>query len=315
MKTTKFRLSKKLFLAALALFTVFLAACGSTETETAETSQQESKDFPVTIETSAGDVVIESQPQKIVSLSPSATEMIFAIGAGDQVVAVDAFSYYPEEAPVTDLSGWDPNVEAVLGYDPDLVVISNDANDLVASLTEVGVPVLISAAPADLEGGYAELANLGVATGRIDETAAVVKKMRSEAESAFAQAPKESGVRIYHELDSTFFSASSNGFVGSIYNELGASNIADEADKDKTGYPQLSEEYIVEADPQIIIITDQAGYSAEDVANRAGWENVSAVKNGNIVVVDADIASRWGPRLPQFITMVAEALESAKAPA
>lgn len=272
-------------------------------------------DFPVTIETANGSLTIDKQPSRIVSLSPSATEMLFAIGAGEHVVAVDSYSYFPEEAPVTDLSGWDPNVEAVLGYEPDLVIISNDANDLVASLTEVGVDVLISAAPADLEGGYAELANIGLATGQIDGTAETVAKMRAEASDAFAKAPKESGIRIYHELGDSFYSASSHGFVGSIYAELGASNIADEADADKGGYPQLSEEYIIEADPELIIITDQAGYGPEDVAARPGWENVTAVKNGNIVVVSADVASRWGPRLPQFITLVAQALEKAKAPA
>ena len=252
------------------------------------------------------------RPQRIVSLSPTATEILFAIGAGDQVVAVDSFSYYPPEAPVTDLSGWDPNVEAVLSYEPDLVVIANDANDLMAGLDAVGVEVLVSAAPADFEGGYDSIAELGIAVGRVDEAAALVADLRAEIDAALAAAP-EVPIRVYHELDNTYFSVSSNSFIGAVYAAMGAINIADEADADGYGYPQLTEEYIVEANPELIVITDLVGYTAEDVAARPGWGEVDAVRNGNIVVVNSDIASRWGPRLPQFIGAVAEALQTVAA--
>ncbi len=271
-----------------------------------------SGDFPVTISSAAGDFTLESAPQSIVSLSPSSTELLFAMGAGDQVVAVDAFSNYPAEAPVTDLSGWDPNVEAVLGYEPDLVVIANDANDLVAGLTAVDIPVYVHAAPADIESGYAGVADLGVATGQIDGAADVVATMRTEMEAALAAAP-DADVRIYHELDETYFSASSAGFIGSVYAAMGTTNIADEADPDGTGFPQLTEEYIVEADPEVMIITDQVTYTPDDVAARPGWGEITAVADGNVVVVNADIASRWGPRLPEFVTAVAEALSESAA--
>lgn len=249
------------------------------------------------------------RPERIVSLSPTATEILFAIGAGEQVVAVDAFSYHPPEAPVTDLSGWDPNVEAVLSYEPDLVVIANDANDLVAGMGAVGVGVHLSLAPADFEGGYASIAEMGIAVGRMDEAAALGADLRAEIDAALAVAP-DVPVRVYHELDQTYFSVSSASFIGAVYSAMGAINVADEADTDGYGYPQLTEEYIVEADPELIVITDLVGYTAEDVAARPGWGEVSAVRNGNIVVVNADIASRWGPRLPQFIAAVAEALQT-----
>ncbi len=252
-------------------------------------------------------------PQRIVSLSPTATEILFAIGAGDQVVAVDQFSYYPPEAPVTDLSGWDPNVEAVLSYEPDLVVISNDANDLMAGMDAVGVDVLLSSAPADFEGGYDAVVQIGMAVGRVDEASALVAELRGEIEAALAAAPTLP-VRVYHELGATHFSASSNSFIGAVYAAMGSVNIADEADVDGYGFPQLTEEYIVEADPELIVITDQVAYTVEDVAARPGWGDVSAVRNGNIVVVNADIASRWGPRLPQFIAAVADALQTVAVP-
>lgn len=265
--------------------------------------------FPVTIESDAGSFELASAPQRIVSLSPSATELLFAIGAGDQVVAVDAYSTYPEGTPVTDLSGWDPNIEAIIAYEPDLVVIANDSNDLVAGLTAVDIPVLMNPAPADIESGYAGIAELGIATGHVDETAELVTTMREQLATAFEAAP-QSSLRIYHELDATHYAASSFGFVGSVYAQLGTTNIADEADADGYGYPQLTEEYIVAADPELIIITDQVDYSADDVLARPGWEEISAIKNGNVVVVNADIASRWGPRLPQFVEAVAKALSA-----
>lgn len=271
-------------------------------------------DFPVTIESDGGTWTFDSAPQRIVSLSPSATEILFAVGAGDQVAAVDEFSYYPEEAPVTDLSGFDPNLEAISAYEPDLVVIANDANDLIAGLTALDIPVLVSAPPLDIESGYDGMAELGLVTGHVDETADVIADMRAQIDKALAAAP-DVPVRVYHELDNTYFAASRYGFIGSVYRALGAENIADAADTDQTGYPQLTEEYIIEADPELIVITDQASYPADDVAARPGWAEVAAVRNGNIVVVDADIASRWGPRLPQFVTAAAEALASAAVPA
>jgi len=278
-------------IALIGAVALFATACGN------------DNDFTISDE-AAG---VTSGPQRIVSLSPSATEMLFAIGAGEQVVAVDAFSNYPEGAPMTDLSGWDPNVEAVLSYEPDLVVIANDANDLVAGLEAAGVAVHIDPAPATIEEGYELAADLGIAVERVDETAEVIATMRKEVDEAFASAP-DAPIRIYHELDETYFSASSFGFIGAIYADMGVTNIADEADTDGYGFPQLTEEYIVAADPELIVITDQVTYTPDDVAARPGWDQISAVQNGRVIVVNADIASRWGPRLPQFISVVAETL-------
>lgn len=306
-------------LAALAALALALTACGSESSSDAGSeppreSSSASADFPVTVDTPGGEITIDEQPQKIVSLSPSATETLFAIGAGDQVVAADEFSTYPKEAPTTKLSGFEPNVEAIAEYSPDLVVAANDAGGMVAGLKKLGVPVLINAAPATIEQGYDSMAALGQATGHVDETADLVKQLRSDIDAALAQAP-DRPIRIYHELDDSYYSASSYGFIGSVYEQMGAKNIADAADKDKTGFPQLTEEAIIKADPQLIVITDQVGYDAQDVANRPGWQAVSAVREDNIVTVNADIASRWGPRLPQLIEQVADAMSSVKVPA
>ena len=313
MPPVKFRLLSALLLALL----LMVSACGDND-DSAELQVAES---PEDADTQSEGTAPEPEPveadpvrpQRIVSLSPMGTEVLFAIGAGEQVVAVDEFSYYPPEAPVTDLSGWSPNVEAVLSYEPDLVVISNDANNLVAGLDAVGVGIHLSPAPVNLEQGYVTILDLGIAVGRLDEALALVEDLQAEIDAGLDAGPGVP-IRVYHELDNTFFSVSSNSFIGAVYAAMGAENIADEADADGYGYPQLTEEYIIEADPELIVITDQVGYTPEDVAARPGWGEVSAVRNGNIVMVVADTASRWGPRLPQFIDAVAEALQSVAVP-
>ena len=277
------------------------------------TSAADGGDFPVTVDTDAGELTLEERPERIVSLSPAATEILFAIGAGDQVVAADEFSTYPAEAPATDLSGFEPNVEAVAAYEPDLVVVAFDPGDLVASLEALDIPVFVNAPPMDVESGYDDIAAFGLLTGHVDQTADVVAQMREEMDEAYAAAPEGADVRVYHEVDDTFFAASSHSFIGSVYAELGAQNIADEADVDASGYPQLTEEAVVAADPELIVITDEIGYGPEDVAARPGWSQISAVQQDAVVVVDGDIASRWGPRLPQLVQTLAEALSGAAA--
>ena len=298
-------------LALVALLT--LTGCGETSSSEDIKTTASSADYPVTIDAANGEVTLDQQPERIVSLSPSATEILFAIGAGDQVVAADEYSTYPPQAPATKLSAYDPNIEAIAGYAPDLVVIANDTNGIVGALAKLNIPTIVNPAPVTIDAGYDGVAALGLATGHVDETAKVVAQMRAAIDKALEAAPQE-GLRVYHELDEKLYAASSNSFIGSVYDSLGATNIADRADKQKSGYPQLTEEAIIAADPELIVITDQVSYTADDVASRPGWENVSAVKNGNIVTVDADISSRWGPRLAQLVESIADAMASVSTP-
>lgn len=311
------RIRTVLAAAAGVALSLSLAGCGSEDAPEANGAATDpaAQEFPVTVDADNGAVTIGQRPERIVSLSPSATEILFTIGAGDQVVAVDEFSTYPPEAPTTDLSGFEPNVEAIVGYAPDLVVIATDANDLVASLDGLDIPVIHQDAPTDIDSGYDDLAGLGLATGHVDEAAEVVARMRAAMDQALDSAEGADGVRIYHELDEQFYAAASTSFIGSVYTELGAVNIADAADTEGTGYPRLTEEAIVAADPQVIVVTDAASYTAADVANRPGWAEIDAVRSGDIITVDADIASRWGPRMPEMVRLLADAVSGAAVPA
>ncbi|MEX2626492.1 MAG: ABC transporter substrate-binding protein [Ilumatobacteraceae bacterium] len=267
--------------------------------------------FPVTIETADGGVTIDAQPSRIVSLSPTATEMLFAVGAGDQVIAADEYSDYPSEAPTTDLSGYEPNIEAIASYDPDLVVLQGDAGGVVDGLEALDVPVLVQPAAVMIDDTYDQMRELGDATGNTTDAETAVAQMQADIDAALAAVPDAAGMAVYHELDDTYYSVTSDTFIGQVYDLFGMVNIADEAKGAASGYPQLSPEYIVKADPALIVLADGTccGQSAETVAARDGWGSIAAVENDGVVVIDDDIASRWGPRIVDFIEAVSTAVQ------
>jgi iron complex transport system substrate-binding protein len=292
-----------------------IAACGSTggpsptTVETAVPTTIDAVKFPVTVDDAGGPVTIESQPARIVSLSSTATEMLFAVGAGDQVVAVDEFSTYPEEAPVTDLSGFTPNIEAIVGYDPDLVIVSFDPGELQSGLEAVGVTSLLLPTALSLDDSYSQIEVIGAATGHTGNAAEVVLGMQSDIEEIVASTEVPEGLSFYHEVDATLFSASSHSFLGQIYAILGLENIADAADPDATGFPQLASEYVVSQDPDLIFLGDiDYGVTPESLADRPGWAEMTAVLNGSIVGVEAYLASNWGPRVVELLQTIADAV-------
>jgi iron complex transport system substrate-binding protein len=265
--------------------------------------------FPVTVKAANGDVVIASAPKAIVSLSPTATEMLFAVGAGSQVIAVDDQSTYPPTAPKTDLSGFKPNIEAIVAKKPDLVVIADDSAKLSDALAKLNIKVLVEPPATTLDDTYKQIAELGTTTGHADQAGTVATKIRNDLADLVAKAPKTSQ-RVYHELDNTLYSASSSSFVGQIYTLFGMQNIADAADKDKTGYPQLSPEYVAQSNPQIIFLADTrcCQQDAAAVAARPGWAGIDAVTKGKVVALDDDVASRWGPRVVDLARTIASTL-------
>ena len=310
------------------VLTLFAAACGddgdgpvvqsgdSPETTTTGPTDDEAGAFPVTVAGDAGEVTLAERPEAIVSLSPTGTEMLFAIGAGDQVVAVDEHSYFPPEAPVTDLSGFQPNIEAIAAYEPDLVLISYDPGDVIDALGELDVPVLLLDAALDLDGTYTQLEVLGAATGNVGGAAEVVASMQAELDEIVANLPEvDEPLTYFHELDDMLYTVTSDTFIGQMYERLGLVSIADEVEgaAESGGYPQLSAEFVVDADPDIIFLADAecCGQSRETVAARPGWDQISAVRAGNVVVVDGDVASRWGPRTVDLLREVADHVTAA----
>ena len=251
---------------------------------------------------------------RIVSLSPTATESLFAVGAGKQVIAVDDQSDYPANAPRTKLSGFTPNVEAIASYKPDLVVIGFDPGGLAASLQKLNIRVLSQPAVSTLQQAYAQILELGGVTGHAKQAKAVVAGMKKKIAGILARAPRDQSLTVYHELEPDLYSATSKTFIGRIYALFGLKNIADAADSTGSGYPQLSDEYIIGANPSLIVLADVrcCGQTPKTVAARPGWSTIAAVRNHAIVRIDDSIASRWGPRIVNFVRAIASALRVAR---
>jgi cobalamin transport system substrate-binding protein len=323
------------FALTLVLATTVLAACGSSgdggagttraapATTTAPSGSEPATTagttgtFPVTIAAANGPVTLSAPPGAIVSLSSTATEMLYAIGAGPQVTAVDSYSNYPAEAPISDLNALEPNVEAIAAKQPDLVIVADDSAGLTASLGKLGIPVLSLPAATSFDDVYGQIEQLGVATGHVGAAAELVVQMKSRIDGIVNGLPAQTTpLTYYHELDNNFFSATSKTFIGQVYGLLGLKNIADAADTDGSGYPQLSQEYIIQSNPDLIFLADTlcCAQTAATVKARPGWDQLKAVQTGAVVPLNDDVASRWGPRIVDYLQEVAAAV-AAVAPA
>ncbi|MGD9995288.1 MAG: ABC transporter substrate-binding protein [Ilumatobacteraceae bacterium] len=316
-----FRWRRAFALPAVALLA--LGACGGDDDDTTldATTTPLATDAPAT--TPAAETTLASPsteaampvdiPTKIVSLYPTGTEMLFAIGADDQVIAVDDQSNYPDGAVAkqTDLSGFAPNVEAIAAYEPDLVV-HDGTTDIGTQLDAVGIPQWAGPAAEDFDDIYQQLEQLGALTGHVAEAAELVAQMETDVDTAIAAIPpSDTPLSYYHELDSTLFSVTSNTFIGQVYSLFDLRNIADTTEAG-TDYPQLNAEFVISQDPDLIFLADaDFGESPETVAARPGWETITAVQRGSVIPVNTDIASRWGPRIVEFIEIVSDAIATA----
>jgi iron complex transport system substrate-binding protein len=290
-----------------------LTACGgwSSEDAAGATAAADGQ-WPVTVTGDDGELTLDQQPGIIVSMSATATEMLFAMGAGNQVEAVDSTSNYPEGVPTTDLSAFTPNAEAIAAYGPDLVVLSDDLNGIVDALDALEVPTLLLGGAESLDDTYDQLETLGDATGHADEAADVIGDMQDRIAAAVDSVPADvAGRRVYHELDPSFYSAASSTFIGSVYTLFGLENIADGAADAAGGYPQLSAEYVVGQAPDLIVLADTVccAQSAETLAQRPAFDTVPAVTNGRVLAANDDVASRWGPRVADFAESLADVLK------
>jgi iron complex transport system substrate-binding protein len=268
--------------------------------------------FPVTIKAANGRVTIPRRPTRIVSLSPTATENLFAVGAGRQVIAVDALSNYPKRAPRTKLSGFTPNAEAIASYRPDLVLL-HTGGKIVQQLRALRIRVIQLPAAQNLAHAYAEIVQIGRATGHPGVARRLVRSMKARIAAAVASArPSASRLSVYHELTTDYYSATSQTFVGQVYRLFGLRNIADGADGSGSGYPKLAGEYIIAANPDLIVLADSkcCGQSHETVAARPGWSTIKAVRTRRVTRADDDVVSRWGPRIVGFVRLVATALRN-----
>jgi iron complex transport system substrate-binding protein len=311
--------SMRALLPVCAALGTLVASCSTTPNGSVAAGTASSGFFPVSVSAANGTVRVEARPKAIVSLSPTATEMLYAIGAGNQVKAVDKYSDYPTKSPRTTLDDLSPNVEAIVSYRPDLVVVPGDSSGLTARLKAFGIPVLSLPPATTLADAYVEFGQLGRATGHVPAATTEVSHIKAQIGRIVGQAPRSNaGQTYYYELDQTYFSATSSTFIGKVLGLLGLRNIADRAPSAASsgGYPQLSAEFIVQSNPDWVFLADTicCGQSVHTVATRSGWSTMKAVQKGQVVGLNDDIASRWGPRIVDLLQTVENALKNHPGP-
>ena len=245
-------------------------------------------------------------PKRIISLSPSITEILFEIGSGNQVIAVDNFSNYPNETPISDISAYDPNVEAISLLNPDLVILSYNIKNLKTALKKIGIETIYLPAPLNFEDILDQIDYLGQKTGNEDKAKKLISRMKSKMKTLQKLRENEPATKIYHELDPNYYSPSKFSFIGDIYQKLNYKNVANKADITNLGYPKLSPEIIISENPDLIILPGKDNKYVENVKSRPGWNYIKAVKKNNFLLTNNDIASRWGPRILNFASILVE---------
>jgi len=271
-------------------------------------TEPDASNFPLRLADDSGaQVELDAPPAKIVSLSAAHVEVLFAIGAGDQLVAGDLFSDCPAAAAELEhLDSFTPSVEAITALEPDLVLVFYDPGGLRDSLEGAGVDVFMLNSPESVTNVLDQMDLLGQVTGHPKEAGDYVAGMNDRIDEIIAGLPEAAPPTVFHEVDNTLYSAGPGSFVGDLYDILETLNIAEETGEP---FPQMSNEAVIAAAPEVIILADEeAGENAETVSARPGWDSIPAVQNGRIHPVDPDIVSRPGPRLIEALETLAALL-------
>lgn len=296
----------------IAILLVFSAACGAVPVTSpvASPTATAAARYPLTVTDDRGTRVTFTQPvKKVVSVSPSSTEIIFALGAGDRVVAVDDFSDHPAEAKaLPKVGGFRTSTEKVVQHQPDLVLAITGT--LPAELEAQRLNVIVFD-PKDFDGVYRNIDVLGKVLDREAGAGDLIRRMRDRIAAVVERAKTASAKpRVLHELDATdptkIFVAGPGNFVDAMIAAAGGTNVAASA---RSQYPQFSSEEIIRANPEIIVLADaNFGATPQAVAARPGWSAIDAVKTGKLYPIDPDIVSRTGPRLADGVETYAKLL-------
>ena len=314
-------LMKKRFaglLAFLMALSIVLTACGGTsenENESKNSSESTESTFPVTVKDGTGEeITIKDKPERIVSLLPSNTETAYALGLEDEIVGVSDYDNYPESvSEKTKLGGIEVNVEKLLELNPDLALFSasqgtND-KDIIQQLQSAGIDVVVVPDANSIEGAYETMELIAKATGKEAEGEEIIAEMKEEIAAIKEKAAEvKETKKVWIEVSASpdLYTTGSGTFMNEMLEIIGAENIA----ADQEGWVTMSEETVIERDPDVIITT--YGYyidnPQEQVYARSGWSEVNAVKKKEVYDVNSDTVTRPGPRLIDGLKEIAKAV-------
>lgn len=302
----------------LAMFMFVLAACSDGEESTEKkdtneetTEQTESKEtetsFPVTVTDDSGEeVVLEKAPERIISVIPSATEIIFALGLGDKVVGVTENDNYPEEVlEIEKVGAFELNIEKIVSLEPDLVVADVLNGEAVEQLRNKGVKVLVVGA-SSVEETYEDIVLVGKATGTTEKAEGLVQEMKdhqADIEQIVSEIPEEERKTVWIEIGEELFTAANDTFLNELVTLAGGENIM----IDQEGWPQVSEEEVIEKNPDVILLTygSYVENAIDKVLERDSWQDITAIKEKQVYSLDSDMTERTGPRIIEGLESIA----------
>lgn len=303
---------KRALLVTATLAGALLAACGSTGASPPVTAATHASAaaFPVSVQSGDGTVRIPTRPTRILSLSASATQMLYAVGAGPQVVGVDKYSTYPPNAPRTKFTGYESSAEDYLPLRPDLVLLAFNTTNLVAQLEKLHIPTLLLPPATTVASAYQQIAEIAAATGHSGATRRTVAAIASDLSRVTRSVGNTvRGASYYIEYDPTLYSGTSKTFAGALFARLGMLDIANAASRAGSTYPQLSAEYLVKANPDYVFLADTVccAQTAKTFAARPAFSTLRAVHLGHVFPVNDSLASEWGPHsLETFFALIAK---------
>ncbi|WP_068677289.1 ABC transporter substrate-binding protein [Oceanobacillus sp. Castelsardo] len=299
-----------------------IAGCGSEEPDNANTDnnaedteqveQTEDASFPVTITDGTDqEVTIEKEPERIVSLIPSNTEIAFALGLGDKVVGVSDNDNYPNEvADIEKIGGMEFNIEKIISLEPDLVLAHassmGSAEEGLQQLRDSGIPVLVVNDATNFDQVYDSIQMIGKVTNTQEEAETIITDMKNEIDDIQEKVKEVTEKKsVIFEIQSApeIYVAGKNTFMDELLFIVNAENAVEEE-----GWPQLDEEALISYNPDIIITTDYTENIVEQIKERNGWEEVTAVKEDQVFDIDSDLVSRPGPRLVEGAKEIAKAV-------
>ena len=259
---------------------------------------------PTTVETIAPPDA--SEVERIVSLSPTHTETLFALGLGDVVVAVDSESDFPAETQElrSNFTFDSGDVQAILELEPDVVVTGVETSRLVDRLSAEGIAVFNGPPAESLDDVFSQIASVASLVGRPDLGEDLIARMQSDIDDLVASLPSTDGLTFFHEIDPSLFAAPRDSFLSDVYGRLGLTNIAGEPANG--GAAQLTSDEVIAADPDVIVLADAecCAVDIDRVAARPGWSSIDAVQAGAVVPVSEALANRWGPRVVDLMRAV-----------
>ncbi len=271
--------------------------------------------FPVTITDDVGrQVVLQEAPQRIVSIAPSNTEILFALGLGEKVVAVDQYSDYPPEAEQKPQLGSyvKPDLEQIVAAAPDLVLATGVHEETVVPQLEALRLTVAVINPEDLDDVFDGIGLVGRITGQDARATGLVCELLDRVDAVAERINGAPRPRVFFELSPELHTAGPDSFIDDLISRAGGENIAAGATEE---WPQLSAEVLLEQDPEVILLADEAaGVSPDQVRTRPGWQQVTAVEQDRIVAIDPDLTNRPGPRVVDGLEAIARALHPERFP-